>query len=450
MHTGSAANHWMSEPVEEYYCLPAERIAASLLHETNQVRLYLGKIASTKACIKAKSYEYLLIIKFFGFRNQKEENMKRCSLRTSLVMVMVFVAAAIPLSSTQAFETQISGQVNQLIMWADNGVDSDFFVADNDNSSTRVRWTGSEDLGPVTAGFRIELEAQRNASNKLDIPNTGDGEFEWNDRWLDGWFQGSWGKFSIGKGDGAANNTSQTDLSGTAVITYSGVNDTAGGFTWTVKDGTSTGTPFRSGLKVGQTRSDFDGLSRNERIRYDTPKFAGFSFAGSITNGNAWELSGWYAGAFGEHKLAASLGYIDTGDREIGGTALDYNQWGASASWLAPIGLNLTASAGVRSYTGIKKQDRLAAGNSDDSNNFYLKLGWQFADIHAVSIEWGRTEDLDFKGDESSNWGLGYVINPWGGVEFYAGARVFSLKQTQNPVNPEDISQIMAGTRIKF
>lgn len=375
--------------------------------------------------------------------------MKKCRLRATLVTVIVFVAAFMPFSTTQAFETQVSGQVNQLIMWADNGVDSDFFVADNDNSSTRVRWTGNQDVGLVTAGFTIELEAERNASNKLDIPNSGDGGFDWNDRWLEAWFRGNWGKISIGKGDGAANGTSEVDLSGTAVIIYSGVDVTAGGFTWTVKDGTPAGTPFRNGLDVGDTRSNFDGLSRNERIRYDTPQFVGFSFAGGITNGSAWELAGRYAADLGGHKLAAALGYIDTADRESAGAPLDYTQWGASASWLAPFGLNLTAAAGVRNFTGVKKQARLAGGNTDDSQNYYFKIGWRFG-IHALAAEWGRTDDLDFKGDASSNHGLAYVITPWKGIELYAAGRLYELKQTRDPVDPEDISQIMAGTRIKF
>jgi len=47
------------------------------------------------------------------------------------------------------------------------------------------------------------------------------------------------GKFSVGKGSGAADSTSEVDLSGTSVIMYAGVNDTAAGFTWTFKDGNS-------------------------------------------------------------------------------------------------------------------------------------------------------------------------------------------------------------------
>jgi hypothetical protein len=58
--------------------------------------------------------------------------------------LLLFVSLLIcdGLIPTRAFEVKLAGQVNQMIMWADNGKQSDFFVADNDNSSTRFRFTG--------------------------------------------------------------------------------------------------------------------------------------------------------------------------------------------------------------------------------------------------------------------------------------------------------------------
>jgi len=356
--------------------------------------------------------------------------MKKWCSKMSPAAVIALIAAFVIITPAQSFELQISGQVNQMIMWADNGDSSDYFLADNDNSSTRLRFTGSQDVDWGKIGFIIELEAQRNASNTLDIPNTGDGGFEFNDRWLDAYFQTQYGKVSIGKGDGAANNTAEVDLSGTSVITYAGVNETAGGFTWKAGDGTD----FRPGLTVSDTRSQFDGLSRNERLRYDSPAFAGFTFAGSITNGSAWELAGFYAADFSFGKLAAAAGYVDSRDR---GTPR-FKQWDGSVSWLAPFGLNLTFAAGQRNPQGGAKAD-----------NFYSKVGYKFG-IHAVSAELGITRDLDAIGDDSSNWGAGYVITPWSGVEFYAGLRRYKLETDAEPGDPDDISQIMAGTRIKF
>lgn len=66
------------------------------------------------------------------------------------------------------------------------------------------------------------------------------------------------GKISIGQGDGAANGTSEADLSGTSVIMYSGVNDTAGSLTF--RD--SSGAKIPGDTDIGDTRNNFDGLSR--------------------------------------------------------------------------------------------------------------------------------------------------------------------------------------------
>jgi hypothetical protein len=357
-------------------------------------------------------------------------------LSKSAVIAVVVLTAAFT-GSAEALEAKLSGQVDQMVMWADNGKINDFYVADNDNSSTRFRFTGAQDFDDVRIGFIMEFEAQRNASNTLDLPNTGDGDFEFNDRWMDAYFDTAFGKVSIGKGDGAANNTSETDLSGTAVIMYSDVNTTAGGFTFQRQDGLTSATT------VGDTRNNFDGLGRNDRLRYDTPNFAGFTLATSATNGNAWELGAFYAGEFNGQRLAASAGYVNTEDRG----SSEYWQFGTSASWLAPFGLNLTAAYGYSKYQGQSKQIRLLTGQSDDAQNFYVKLGWKF-DINAVALEIGQTDDLELQGDESKNIGIAYVITPWGGVELYAAARLYELNRTN--VSYEDLTQIMAGTRIKF
>lgn len=243
--------------------------------------------------------------------------------RSGLYLIPVVLAILLVHSPVRAFEVNVSGQVNQMIIFADNGADknsSDVFIADNDNSSTRFRFIGEEEQEKSRIGFRFEFEAQRNASDTLDIGQDNDGIFEFNDRWLEGYFDTFFGRISLGKGSGAADNTSETDLSGTAVSQYSGTVFTAAGFTWTFKDGTkvndTTGDPqvgTDDALSIGDTRSNFDGLSRNARIRYDTPTWGGATLAGSITNGGAYELALLLTQQFaGEHRLALSLGYVDT------------------------------------------------------------------------------------------------------------------------------------------
>jgi hypothetical protein len=349
--------------------------------------------------------------------------MKKASLCFGSVVLSLFFVF-LTLTPASALDVKISGQVNQMVIWADNGDVDDFFIADNDNSSTRIRATGEEAFGNIKAGFQFEIEAQRNASNNVVFEQTTDGGFEWNDRWFNVYFATPFGKIEIGKGDAAANNTTEVDLSGTAVINYSDV----GAF--------SSGLAFENATTIGSTRSNMDGaLSRTQRLRYNTPVFAGFMLAGSVSNGDAWDASAWYSATLGGNRLAAAIGYTKMEDR----SATIEDQWGGSISWLAPFGLNLTAAYGVRNFEGLR---------TDDATNWYGKVGYRF-DIHAFSIEYGETKDLRVAGEKGTNWGVAYVVNPWKPVEFYVSYRHFMLDAELGP-DPDDIQVAGAGTRIRF
>ena len=369
--------------------------------------------------------------------------MKQVYGRHGLVLLAAVLLFSTWVSPAIALDVKLSGQVNQMALWADDGYQDDFFVTDNNSSSSRFRFYGQQEFGVVKAGFQIEFEAMRNESDKLTIRQNSEGDFVFNDRWINAYFATPYGTFEIGKGDGAANNTAEVDLSGTSAITYSRVVATAGGFVWKYSDGTTFDPPgSATSLSVSKTTDNFDGLSRNERIRYNTPQFAGFSAAASMTNGQAWETSLWYGADF-YGKLIAAIGYVDT--RRLSG---NFTQWDGSVSWLAPFGLNITAAYGVRQFTGDLETSRLAAGSTDDATNYYGKLGYKW-DIHAVAVEYGLTQDLFFKGEDSSMYGLAYVITPWKGVELYTAYRNYMLDVDSGP-DPEDIQEAMAGTRIKF
>jgi predicted porin len=367
--------------------------------------------------------------------------------RVSVLFVLVGLAVFFITIPAGAVEFKVSGQINRMIVWADNGEESDTFHADNDNSSTRFRFKGSEE---VTDGIKVgvvwETQFESNTSSKLDTrsnPNglaRDDNSSTFSERKLEAYFDTFFGKVSIGQGDGAANGTSEVDLSGTSVIMYSGVNDTGGDFEF-VREAIDPATGNQTRLiAIDKTRNNFDGLSRNDRFRYDTPKFGPLTLSASITNGNALEGAARISQEFdGFGKIAAAVGYVDTVRRESGGTPLDYVQIGASASILHTSGLNLTVAWGRR--------DPDAAG-TEEPENIYGKLGFKKG-IHAVAVEYGITEDLDQKHDESENYGLAYVLKPWKGVELYAAYREFSLdRRGVNDI--EDISQAMIGTRVKF
>lgn len=349
-----------------------------------------------------------------------------------LATTLFAVLGTATMVSAYAIDFKISGQINRAVLWADNGNKSDVFHVDNDNSSTRIRIKGSEQFDNYTAGFYFEQQFESNTSVGVDIPNTSDGADGDSERWREAWFSGSWGKLSIGQGDGAANGTSEVDLSGTTVVMYSGVVDMNGGISWV----DSAGTPL--GVKIKDTINQFDGLSRNDRLRYDTPKLGPFSLAFSHTNGDAQEIAIRYSSNLGGGKIAAALGIVDTTDRAVTGFT-EFDQWGGSVSWLSAEGWNVTVAAGNR------EED---ASGGVDSDNMYLKLGKRTGP-HSVIIEFSGTDDLAAKGDESESVGAGYVYKANKSVELYVGGRVYSLDRKVG-LDGDDITAIMAGTRVKF
>jgi hypothetical protein len=214
-----------------------------------------------------------------------------------------------------------------------------------------------QSINPMIYLKKRSSEFQSAPSNKVYIGQQDDGSDEnLAQRKLEAYFDMPFGKISIGQGDGAANGTSEEDLSGTSVVMYCGVADTGGSLLFRDSNNQEI-------AKISATRGTFDGLSRNDRVRYDTPKFG----------------------------------------------------------------------------------------------------------MHAIAVEYGMTEDLDQKNDESSNYAVAYVVSPWKGVEFYGTYRLYMLDgdgremeddegntivdESGNAIltgDAEDISVVMVGTRVKF
>jgi len=354
--------------------------------------------------------------------------MKKDIVKLGFLSIITICSVVLIVAPVYAVSFKISGQIDRAVEYVDNGVDSEWFHVDNDNSSTRFRFVGSEEIGNgITAGIVWETEFESNTSRAIDVGQNSDGSSDFKERKLEAYFSGAWGKATIGQGDGAANGTTEIDLSGTALVTYSDIGTTAAGVTFVESDGTPVAT-------VGSVHANFDGLSRNDRLRYDSPKLGPVTLSASATDGDAWELAARLSTEMeGFGKIAGAIGYVDAQDR----ATPTYDQIGASISWLHDTGVNLTLAYGSRDTDGGR-----------DAENYYAKLGYKFGK-HAVSIEWGRTDDLAAAGDEASSYGAGYVFNAYKGIDLYAGYRLYELDRSSG-LSIEDINVLMAGTRVKF
>ena len=350
-----------------------------------------------------------------------------------IAVISAAVGAALLALSGQAYaqatgiEVRLSGQVNRAIMHVDDGEDSNQFFVDNINSSTRFRLSAT---APLTPGLRLgaifEPEFPSNPSNAVTMADR-DIAAEFNERHMDVFLEGGFGKVSLGQGDGAANGGTEVDLSGTAVANWAGASLIGGGFGFR----NDAGVLF--GPTIGNTISNQDFESRYDRLRYDTPKFGGFSLAASLGSSgdqDARELALWYSGDLGGlGRLAGALGWSK---QEVPG-GVDDETVGGSVSWLHGSGLNLTLSHSQRDLPGR------------EGEFLYAKVGYKFG-RHAVSLDWGKGENQRADGEESDMIGVGYVWAPVAWADIYAAVKRHSLDVS----GAEDISVFMVGTRVKF
>ncbi|NNK96506.1 MAG: hypothetical protein HKP41_19340 [Desulfobacterales bacterium] len=341
-------------------------------------------------------------------------------------------------SSLSNVNLSLYGHINKAAMYVNNGDTSKWYVVDNSNSQTRLGLRANvETVNDWNIGGRIEYGIVSNASSDVNQLNTDDAtSTNFKLRWAEVSFRhDKYGKLSLGKGDSASNNSAEVDLSGTTVASYSGYSDMAGSSLW-YEGRTDTLT----NLEIGNVFSNFDGLSRTDRIRYDTPSFGGFSVATSANSGDAFDGALFYNRKFSGTELAAAIALANPGDIKPG---VD-SQVSGSISAMFPVGFNATFAAGG--------QDLDISGR-DNPTNWWAKLGYQTKFYEAAttsfSIDYGETSDLAQDNDKLKSWAIAAVhnISDWG-TEVYMAFRMHQLDR--NGTDFDDIHVFWTGARVKF
>jgi len=337
-------------------------------------------------------------------------------------------------SGGTGIELKLSGQVNRGLLVTDDGDSTEEFFVDNDNSSTRFRFTGSGDINPDTRmGVNFEVEIQSNPSDGVNQNDKTVGGDNFDERKLE-WYIDSkrFGKLSLGQGDMASNGSSEADLSGTGVAASSDVKDLAGGILFfdEVADTLST-------VRITDPFDNFDGLSRRDRVRYDTPEFMGFKLSGSAGDSGRWDFAGTYDNEIGDFAIEAAAALANDDD--------DENRYSGSASILHKTsGISLTGA--------VASDERDAFG--DDALFYYIKLGWQTKALTplgktAFSIDFSENEDTFIDGDEATSYGI-FAVQKIDrvGTEFYIGARNHEYDAPGRDF--DDIFAFVTGARVKF
>jgi hypothetical protein len=285
----------------------------------------------------------------------------------------------------------------------------------------------------LTLGTRIELAIAPNKSanvNQLDQEQDNLFSQRWTEASL---LSKRFGKLSLGKGNVAAYGTASVDLSRTGLISYSFIVDTAGGMLFR-----QTSDDALTDVRIGDAFNNFDGLFRQNRVRYDTPTFHGFHFAVSAFSDQRFDGALFWGGQGYGFKAAAGAGITDPNEDDTG------LQYGGSFSILhEDTGLNLALSSG-----------KLERDNQSDPYNLYGKIGWlqNFFPFGwtAFSVDYTRSMNLPTDNDDGYSVGVAAVqaFEEYG-TELFALYRLHSLDRGVEP-DVHDISVASMGARVKF
>jgi hypothetical protein len=384
----------------------------------------------------------------------------------------------------------ISGQVNRATMYFNDGFTNNvYFGLDNTNSSTRFGLSGSARVTPqVQAGFSIVIDVADKArtfsvtQGNEDIGAGGglapgsysgfNGDHLIRLRDANWWLEHSAvGRLTVGRLT-TAGAVAGIDLVGTQVVAGSSPGCVGSGLNFRNSAG---------GAIVASMSSFHDGCAypttRGEGVRYNSPAFAGFSFAASIaeaakletvnggTTGRNLGAQLQYAGEFSGVRIAAGIGverFEGNGDGVLLGpsnTTARTDNWGGSLALLhVPTGLFVQAdylSSDTRSTAYA------VAGSERNATRWLVQAGiaqnWFGIGRTTLYGEYGQAKDWKFArnvsavaGDDLTWWGIGAVqAIDAAAMELYLGYRNFDAETA--PADALDqLHVVTAGARIRF
>jgi len=378
----------------------------------------------------------------------------KTTLKTSVAAAALFALAA-PVVSSPADagawnggnknKVVMSGRIHRGLLYADDGQSDGLFNTGGGTTSTRLRWIATGQVNEsVSVKGLIEMDTPKSANQSgasLGTAGAGTnrsiaGASAWGIRHMDIKFSHkTMGAFSIGQGNTASNGRSEVNFLGTGNVAINGTNF-GDGF-----DFVNSTTKASSGVSIGDIFTNMDGLSRNDRIRYDLPSISGLNLAVSYVDGGNVDMGAGYSAKFGSVSVQAAAQYNNTAAT----TTTDQSQWSASAAIKHDSGLNLallygqtdTNAVGVDATVWAATVGYNAKLNSMGQTG--LSAGYQ-----------SNTDANSTKGTDGTVWTVAAQQN----IDAIGSALWIAYKNfdydTSGSTNFDDISVVYAGATVNF
>lgn len=390
---------------------------------------------------------------------------------------------------------EISGHVNEAILFWDDGTESNAGVYTNDNARTRFRFKGDAKIDSEwKAGYLLEIGV-RSANSKRFNQDDDNGEGATAlDLRHSAWYIDSkkLGRVWVGLTGGAAEGVTEVNQAATKdVAKYSDVEDSGLGLNMRVNGGfvesSSAGNPANiSWRRLIRGGGDQPGEGRRHNlVRYDTPEIAGFTATASWGEDDNWDAGLRYKGELGDFKVAAAIAYGETSDASgetgfqcgLGNSPTrdaDCEQLGGSVSIMhAPTGIYVNFAAGYLDDNLIAQDTGFDGGAVEDRSTFYagevgIEQKWNALGKTTIYGQYyqndGGSQDRRFRvagvgGDivesELTSWGAGIIQGiDAAAMHVYVTYRHYEGDVTTGPAlnqfSVDDLDVVMGGAIIRF
>ena len=223
---------------------------------------------------------------------------------------------------------KLSGHVNRMLFWWDDGINQDVYSVDNGESETRFRLTGDASIMPgLTAGFRLEVELV--SAEGGDVDDRVDGEPNENSDGILGVRRAEWnlqhdqlGKLSVGRVASATDNINQMNIAKNPLADAD--LDNYREFHFVRPHGTQgcNGAACRTTLDLDAIAINVDS-PRIDGIRYDSPSLFGMVISASWGEDDLADVAIRYKKEWNSIRLVAGIGYLWFTDETEPGQIID-------------------------------------------------------------------------------------------------------------------------------
>ena len=340
---------------------------------------------------------------------------------------------------------EISGHVNEAVLWWDDGAERNAYVVTNDNSRSRFRFKGKAKIDKDwEAGYQIEVGVRSANSKRANQFNSvgndlgSDVGFDLRDSY---WFIKSktYGRGSVGEQASATDQITETNLTQTASFSkYSDVEDT--GLGMLLRSATNGRLTNNSVTATGQAGLTWrrligdggdqpgEGERKFNLVKYVSPEFSGFVASASWGVDDFWDVALNYEGEFGGFKIAAGIGYGELTDNSqtntvcnasgaVGGNDTSCRQFGGSISVIhEESGLFVNIGAGQKTDELIERTAVFAGTGVDDGQFFWSTqagIEKKFHDLGKTTI-YGEYYNYDGGGNSKRTVTATDSLNPTG------------------------------------